>query len=314
MRRPRGCLLCALLAVSLAVPRPALAGPKEDLIAARTAFSEGASFAAQKSWSAACDRYALSLKLHPAALTLYSLGVAQREAGRLVAARESFRSFLSEPVTPSTQAFTGPARSAVEELRARVASLTLVLSPSPPPGAVVTIDGVVIPRGSAADPRAVDPGAHEIVAIAPGRVETRAHVTLPEGGSATLTLVLRASPGPVASGPVASAVPLAGPVARREPWPTALPFALLGGGGAALGGGIALGLAGLAGARKAVSAQGPAASEARALGIAGDVVASVGVAAAGVGLVLLIVQRARPAAAEPPRARVSGGAGLFVTF
>lgn len=314
---PGRILPAALLVLALAGPGAASADEASDLRAARAAFHEASSFARQKRWSEACDRYALSLKLHPAALTLYSLGVAQREAGRLVAARATFLAFLAEPVTARTLAFTEPARSAVAELTLRAASLAVVLAPEGlGPAADVTLDGVSVPVGTLAQARPVDPGLHEVVARAPGRIEARSQITLPEGGSATLTLTLLPSPG-AAGALVATKDGLPGapekPRDRGAPWPPALPFALLGVGGAAIVGGVALGLSGFVDSRGATSGSGATASDARAKGLAGDILAASGIAVAGVGLVLFLVQQSRPPA-QTGRVWATSASGLSVTF
>jgi len=92
-----------------------------------------------------------------------------------------------------------------------------------------------------------------------------------------------------------------------------LPFVLLGTGAAAIGGGVALGLVGFADAKKAPSPKGPAADEARTKATAGDIMAGCGIAAAGVGLVLLLVQQRQPTVSAWPAVRAEG-AGLSVTF
>jgi hypothetical protein len=309
MKSPRHLFLApVLLALALSGPRAALADEAADLSAARAAFMEGTTFARSKRWVDACDRYALSLKLHPAALTLYSLGVAQREAGRLVAARSTFEAFLAEPVTPKTQAYTAPARAAIAELGTRIASLAVVLAPAGAGVTSMSLDGVGLLPGTFTERRAMDPGTHEVVAQAPGRLDGHGRVTLVEGGSATLTVTLLPLPASVAGPPRGPADRLAAPAA---PWPPALPFALFGVGGAALAGGVALGLVGLSDARGAPSGTSPEANDARAKGLAGDVLAASGIAVVGVGLVLFLVQQTRPL---PAKARgfttVSGNLAL----
>ncbi len=312
-------LACALVALALEAPRPALAdGAARD--AARAAFNEAASLAAQKRWSAACERYARSLALHRSALTLYSLGVAQREAGRLVAARASFEAFLAEPKAPATQAYTGPARSALAELRARIGGLVIVLEPAPVLSPTLTIDGVPVIPGPLSKRHPVDPGAHDIVARAPGRAEARAHLTVPEGGSITVTLTL--TPLPSSGVPVEAEVDFRppGPAARvgpgsgGEPWPRALPFALLGTGGAVVVGGAALGLAGFIDAQQAPSSRRAAAGDGEAAQIAGGVLIGTGVAAAGVGLVLLLVQPTHPVGTTARPWIRPGPGGVSVSF
>src|SRR6185437_3696897 len=95
------------LVLALALPRAALA---DDVDAARQAFLEARALGSQGRWAEAAERYGASLRLHRSALTLYSLGLAQKESGKLVEARESFTAFLAEPSTEKTRAYEPRAR------------------------------------------------------------------------------------------------------------------------------------------------------------------------------------------------------------
>jgi hypothetical protein len=59
--------------------------------------------------------------------------------------------------------------------------------------------------------------------------------------------------------------------------------------------GVAVGLVGVKRASDAPTPNGPDASAARVMGIAGDVLAGVGIVGAGVGVVLLVMQARKPA-------------------
>ncbi|MEZ4301627.1 MAG: tetratricopeptide repeat protein [Polyangiaceae bacterium] len=314
MKRLLGRGSCALAsAFVLSLPALALADDTSD---AREAFNQGVSLAAEKRWSEACDKYEESLRLRRSALTLYSLGVVQREAGRLVEAQATLEAFLAEPETPSTQSYREPARATVAELQARVAALRIVLTPAPVSAPVVTIDGETIPETALLAPISVNPGPHEIAARAPGRAEARSSMTLPEGGTLTVTLPLTpVAPGaPLApSARVELSPPSQGETANR-PWPRPLPFALMGAGGAALVAGVTVGLVGVSEASAAPSASGPEADAAREKGIAGDVLSGAGVATAGAGLVLLILEKTQPTTARARPWVRAGGAGLSVSF
>ena len=167
----------------------------------------------------------------------------------------------------------------------------------------MSLDGVGLLPGTFTERRAMDPGTPEVVAQAPGRLDGHGRVTLVEGGSATLKVTLLPLSASVAGDPRGPADRLAAPGA---PWPPALPFALFGVGGAALAGGVALGLVGLSDARSAPSVNGPQANEARSKGLAGDVLAAAWIAAGGGGLVLLLVQPVRPPARPRPSPPASG--------
>ena len=301
MSRSRRRLAGALAALALALPGVSLA---DDLDSARAAFVEAMALAKQGRWPEATERYAASLRLHRSAGTLYSLGVAQKESGRLVEARESLAAFLAEPSGARTRDYELPARAALAEIDRRVAHVTLALEPGPIEHPSLSVDGEA-PRevpleGGLTRNLVVNPGPHEIVARAPGRTEARARLTLPEGGAGALTLTLVPLP---ASPPDSAPRPLPPTTVPEAPGPASPPpgqveppggprrpvsFALMGTGVAVFVTGVAVGLAGLAQAHAATSPTGPAADAAKAKGLAGDTLAGCGIVAAGVGLVLLL--------------------------
>jgi hypothetical protein len=320
-----GPLALLVAAAALAAPAPALAQSAADVAVAREIFIEGSELASQGLWEQARERYERSLALKRAPITLYSLGVAQQQTGQLVEALESFRAFLLEPSAPATREYEQLARKAVRELERQVAALDLRLSPHDIAGLEVRIYGVVVPAAALERPRLLNPGTHTVTVSAPGYRELRRSHAAAPGSRVVMVLSLerdassslQAAAGPRAgraSAPLGGAVPGAAPDAATLPL---APIALIAGGLITLGAGVAIGLLGVAKASDAPTRDGDTAGAARAQALAGDIVAGAGLAATGVGVLVLVLDDSSPAGAPrrqaPPRAAL-GPLGLTVRF
>src|SRR5690242_17118146 len=125
-RPSRWPLVLAVLAATVLVPtRSAFAQSAKDIEAARALFVEASRLAEGGHWEDARERYLVALKLRRAAIILYSLGVVDKELGRLTEAKQSFEAFLAEPSTPATSGYEEPARRAIADLDARLAKLEI---------------------------------------------------------------------------------------------------------------------------------------------------------------------------------------------
>jgi hypothetical protein len=258
-------LVVGLAHAPRALAQPASSPSEEELARARDLFREGAKLAEMGDWEGARDRYERSLKIKHAAITLYNLGIAQQETGHPAAAMESFRAFLAQPVEPATQPYVEPVRATLKKLENKTPRIGVAVRPAGVPGVVVTIDGREVAAGEA--PRAVDPGQHEVAAVAPGFGEVRQNVWLLEGSRTDLALTLRPSLPP----PQPSAV---------------LPVTLAAAGAlCAVAGGIAIGI----GARNA-----PGVPVDTSTMAAGAVVEGAGALALGAAVLLLLTR-------EPPK-------------
>jgi hypothetical protein len=258
--------LIALATISSGTPR-VTAQPAEDVDRARDLFREGSSFAEAGKWDLARERFERSLELHRAALTLYNLGIAQQETGHVVDAVESFRAFLAQPVEPATQRYVDPVRATLAQLEARVALVQIDVRPAGTRGVVLRIDGRDMPPADG--PRRLDPGRHEIVAVAPGYCEAHETAQVADGAHETVALTLSTGM----------------PAEAKSP---AVPAALTAGGLAAFAAGEAIFGAGVhSGSTKTM--------------VAGNVLGAAGAVALGAGIVLLVT-RARP---RPARAAVA---------
>ena len=321
-RRPRSgvapgfaLLSCALLQATS--PRPALAQSSADVANARALFIEGARLANEGRWKEARELYARSLQLKSAPITRYSLGVAQRETGRFADALGSFRAFLAEPEVPATTSYTEPARAAIAALEKQVGRVLITVEPSAPTGLTMTIDGEPVPPTSNL-PRDVDPGAHDIVARAPGLRVGNAHffVAASAGVAVTLTLVPAASPtaSRAVVKPLDAVVMLAPAPAARTPI-RVLPIVLLSAGGALLVAGATVGILGVNQASDAPTRDGSAARAAQTKGIAGYLLGGAGIATAGIGLILLLTgghASSSPSGISPTVS--ASGAGITAHF
>ncbi len=245
-----------LLAVlTLLSPGVARAQGDKDLETARAVFIEASRLAEQGRWDEARERYRLSLRLRPAAITFYSLGVVDREIGRLVEAREAFQAFLAQPSAPATVGYEAPARAAVAAIDSALATSHQADTAAGPP----------------ADPTSL---------TAPPPVTAPPPITAP--------------PPVAAPAPAIAPEPIA-PVAAPD---RTLPLVLIGAGSGLFIAGMVTGLIGLEQAGNATSPTDATAESARTKGLAADIVAGAGLAAAGAGVIVLLLQRA-PA---PPRA------------
>lgn len=306
MSARRRILTAALAAAALGVAAPVGAqapAPAEDpaIAAARAAYLQGQDYGNAGLWVEAEERFRVSAQLRRSPTTLAMLARAQHELGFLVEARESYLAFMAEPASARSAKLEPAALAALAELDRKVAKVVIVLEPGPVVDPAVQLDGVPVAAEKLQQNLLVNPGTHEISARAAGRAPARARLVIPEGGSATVTLTLAAVAPPLAS---AAAPPRDGP--RR-----ALPIVLMGAGVAVLGAGIAVGLMGFAEARHAPDGLGPEASAARTKGVAGDVLGGLGIAAAGAGLVLLVVDRLH---AAPPGVAGLGHDGPWLRF
>jgi hypothetical protein len=261
-----GCLLAGLLV--FANGRSASADSADDLARARDLFREGAALAERGDWKGALDRYERSAKIKRAALTLYNLGIAQAENGYLLDAIATFHDFLAEPVDPATARYVEPVRATVPKLEARLAHVEFTVTPKGTTVAV-RVDGRELT--TPAKPTAVDPGVHQIVAVAAGFGEVRETIALPEGGHAAVSLDLES---------------------RRTVAPSVvLPAALAVTGVTLLAGGtVMIGI----GARAGLSR--PDKSATNTL-VAGSVVGGVGALVLGIGIGMLVRRPPRAAAA-----------------
>ncbi len=197
-------LLCPI-AVVLLLPAVAAAEPSSaDRATARELGKDGEAALKRKDFTTAADRFARAEALFHAPTLVLGLARAQVGLGKLVDAEESYRKIINEPLPANPPpAFVHAQTAAKAELAAvqpRLAWITITVSGVD--GATVKIDGQPLASAAFGVKRAVDPGAHEIVAEVSGTVVDRTPVTLGEGQEQSIPLALTAPAG-LPAGPAA---------------------------------------------------------------------------------------------------------------
>lgn len=288
MLRVVATLLCLLVALSATTPAAANDAPDPR---ARALFREGITASKEQRWADARRALEKAVAIERAPILLYSLAVAERNTGKLVAAAGHFHEFLRLPAQGRSRAFREPAERALAEVEGRIGHVVVVLEPAAA-DAVVRIDDEALPRSALGGPHPIDPGTHVITVTAPGYRNLRRTIAIEPRGHEDVTLRLTAAPGHV---PIVPAV-------------------VLGIGGALMLAGVAVGVVGIVEATEARAAD--EAEPARAKAIAGNVTVGAGLLTFGVGLVLLLVnddEAADSHAAISPWAGANG-AGIELRF
>ena len=289
-------LLLALSALGLSARGDAEDAPA-DVAAARELFKEGSRLAQEGKWDQARQRFEQSLGLRRAAITLYSLGVAQQKSGRFVEALENLRAFLHWPPNEATDPYVPIARDAVKELEGAVGRVVLDIRPK----AALTelrVDGVSHGDFALGTPRIVNPGKHTVTVVAASGARAEAEVTVERGATVTAVLELRAGAEPIVAPAAASSAPTREPAApppeTTTPRDRTVPAALLIGGGALLVTGGVFGAIALSRAKAAPTREGPNADAARRDALFSDVFSGVGIVAGGIGAYLWLSTPASP--------------------
>ena len=166
----------------------------------------------------ALEKYKAAYALAPTPVTALEVGRAETDLGQLVEAREVLlrvESMDAAGESAKSRAARREAADLAQKLVRRIPKLVLRVV-GPADGVAISVDGVSIPREALAVPRALDPGAHAVLAMAGGRVVQQS-VELREGETreASLDVTSLAPRGPVAPivTPIAPIAPGGGLVA-----------------------------------------------------------------------------------------------------
>lgn len=279
----------------------------------RVLFDQGLADMQAGRYESGCRALAESYRLDPRPGTLFTLAECEAKRGKIASAVARYSDYLAlhDKLPPDKRAKQLDRDKIAQKQRAALAplipELTLRLPEGAPPGVVVKQDDLVVEPSALDKPMALDPGEHVIVTRAPDGSETTLRVTLVAGEHRTVTLEVKRAPG-------AAEVP-----ARRY-----VAYASGGIGVAGVGVGAVAGI--LMFTRKGTiedncrdsgpkvkvcNAAGAAAGEsAKTLGAVSTVGLSVGVAALGVGLALLLTEPKAPSA--PASAVVTGLRALMI--
>lgn len=131
--------------------------------------------------------------LHHASVHLQYLARCRVNDGKLVAATELWRRIIRDgappDASPAVKAALAEANTELARTLPRLASTTMK-SAQAYDQLSLTLDGAPLPADIIGAPQIVDPGAHDLVAKAPGFAPWTKHWTVAEGGAATFTIAL----------------------------------------------------------------------------------------------------------------------------
>lgn len=151
--------------------------------AAEALFRDGRSLIKTGNLAAGCDKLAASEKIESSVGTLLNLGDCREKLGQTASAWAAFRKAeaMAKRAGDDTKRL-GEARRRAQKLETELSSLVVQVGKSTP-GIVIKRDGESIDAAAFNTPVPVDPGAHVIVAEAPGYKPFTTEVSIGKGGT-----------------------------------------------------------------------------------------------------------------------------------
>lgn len=244
---------------------------RQEFMRGQTAYQQGDFERALEAWQRAYEA-------DPRPLLLYNLSQAHERLGRVPEAIAALEQYLDRAAPDDEH--QANARARLASLRERMAS-TGIMVVGAPEGATIVVDGEPHSRTPRPDPIRLSPGSHQIELRLEGYEDFQAVVVVPAGQTVEVRAEMVAGTGGGSSNMAA---------APDEGGSSLLPFVLMGTGGAAILGGAVVGVLALGAAADAPSSMGDEADSARGLALVADVLFALGAAAAGTGLVLLLLE------------------------
>ncbi len=180
---------------------PIAARADHDQVLAEALFRQGRDAVNAGDLPTACEKFAQSYRLDPAAGTLLNLGDCEERRGRLASAWADFNR-LFDTLAPNDDR-RALARSRADAVAARLPKIRVMLASGTPPEARVFRDGVPIDAAAIGTSVPTDPGAHVFSLRVPDHADSSAEVKLAETEQRDVTL----KPGAPLPHPVVAAPP-----------------------------------------------------------------------------------------------------------
>jgi hypothetical protein len=182
------CALAALLVVTVTSPETALAQDAAQLKEARGNFQRATELEHAKDWGGALRLFRDVGSVKMTAQVRYHIATCEENLGQLVAALGGYELALSqaEDMHPD---FIAEVQGAIDKLNARIPKVRIVRGEGSE-AASIQLDGVALGESSLGLDTAMNPGPHTVTATAPGFGDFSETITLSEGSTETLTVVL----------------------------------------------------------------------------------------------------------------------------
>jgi hypothetical protein len=315
---PQGLTAPSVALLLLSFATTAYADPSAtDQSLAQSLFEQAKQLMDSGRYAEACPKFAESERLDPGGGTLLNLALCYERQGRVASAWSNFKEASS---LARRDGRSDRAQAAEEHIRTLVPKLPrlTIQAPNAVEGETILLDGVSIGRAAWGVPVAVDPGPHQLVASAPGKVRWMSNVTFAMSEQRSVSIPELQSSALPAAGPASRSAAAASPASSPADLPRASggsagTWALLGGGVVALGAGSVLGVMAIDRRHKSNGAcptdttctdQGVKwNNQAKTFAWASDIGIGIGLLGVGIGTYLLLVHGAdapRAARAAPP--------------
>jgi len=158
-------------------------------------FKEGNALAASGKYAEACPLLAESQRLEPAVGTQFNLADCYEHLGRTATAFTLFNDVAHIARAAGKFERERSAKERATQLLPRLARLRINVK-APAPGFELKIDGTIMPRERWSSGEPIDPGAHQVVAMAPSRTSWTSSVTATEGKTNELHVPELVDPSP----------------------------------------------------------------------------------------------------------------------
>jgi len=184
-RRRNGSLpvVCLLAALAASVTQPAAAAPTaEQRTTAEVLFQQGRELMSQKSFAAACEKFAGSQELDPGMGTQLYLADCYDLAGKSTSAWALFRDVATAARRSGEEDRVRIADERANELATRLSKVQLSIATSHiVEGLELRLNGVLIPKTSWNTALPFDPGPLQVDASAPGKKPWQFHGVIAQG-------------------------------------------------------------------------------------------------------------------------------------
>jgi hypothetical protein len=335
--RSRGAFILFVSALSFSAP----AWAQDTAASAESLFQDGKALMATHNYAAACPKLAESQRLDPGTGTLIALALCHEAEGKSASAWAEFNEVVAAARNENRRDREKAARSHAAALALTLSHLTVVVAPEIGglEGFELRRDDVVVGQPSWGSALPVDPGDHVVIATAHGKRPWKETVTVgAKGDMKTLTVpALENAPDtPIAPAPIApSSMNVAPEVLPQETGSgrgKRIAGWVVGGAGlASIGAGSVFGVEAMSKSSGAKSLCSPTActnpsavsenNTAKADALVADFAIGAGVAAVGVGAILILTTHGSKEAPQrggleviPLASRNGGGVGLYTRW
>lgn len=209
----------ALGAIYLGQPAEAFAASPQDRAAADALFDSGVKLMEAGNFDKACPKFQKSYDLDPGVGTLLNLGRCYDLAGKHASAWSTYREASAMARQEGQSAREEHAREEARKLEPKLVRVRIQLAEglADLPGFKLTQDGVdLVADAVVGEAIPVDPGLHQIMAVADGYEPRTVEVTATEEGKTYPVLVAPLEPGETAPAPVVAAEVPPEPAPKEE--------------------------------------------------------------------------------------------------